>query len=135
MMRLNKKWTITGLLVVMIVAGVAATEKKSRDNTYTNLRVLPKNIPSKELMHIMVDEFNDGLGAGCNFCHAESADGSHPPDYASDEKPEKRIAREMIRMTLRLNRKFFKTGHAPLGSHAMAVTCNTCHHGKPFPDQ
>jgi len=100
---------------------------------YENLKVLPKNISSKELQGIMVDDFEDGLGVTCGFCHA-SAKSGHGLDFPSDSKPEKKIAREMMRMTIGINKKYFKTNHAMIGSSALTVTCNTCHKGVAFPD-
>ena len=100
---------------------------------YLNLKVLPKNISAKDLQRIMVDEFNEGLGVGCGFCHAEKP-GSHSLDYASDAKPEKNIARMMIKMTLGLNKKFFQVHKPAIGDPALAVTCMTCHRGQPHPD-
>ena len=133
-MRFNKKLAVTGLLVVMIIMGVVLTGLSADGDHYTNLRVLPKNINSKALSHIMVDEFNDGLGVGCGFCHAEEK-GSHRLDYASDAKPEKEMARSMMRMTLRVNRKYFQLKHPLIGDPALTVSCSTCHHGLPHPGE
>jgi hypothetical protein len=101
---------------------------------YKNLKVLPKNISSKALSKMMVDEFSDALGVGCGFCHAQGKD-SLNIDYASDAKPEKEMARVMMRMTLRVNKQFFMQKHATLTDGPLVVTCNTCHNGKPRPDE
>lgn len=58
--------------------------------------------------------------AGCNYCH-------NAPDYASDTKYTKRVAREMLRMTRHINTDW--TQHVA----ATGVTCYTCHRGKPVP--
>src|SRR6516225_1328764 len=87
------------ILVVTIAAMVSSAVARPPASEFHNLQVLPKNISSKELNSIMVDEFEDALGVGCNFCHQEDAT-THKPDYAGDGKPEKGIAREMMRMTL-----------------------------------
>jgi hypothetical protein len=100
---------------------------------FHNLKVLPKNISSKMLQGIMIDEFEDALGVGCGFCHGEQP-GSHRPDYASDAKPEKAIARAMMRMTINLNKKYFLVKKPAIGDPALVITCNTCHHGQPHPD-
>jgi len=39
-----------------------------------------------------------------------------------------------MRMTLGINKKYFKIKHAMIGSDALTVTCNTCHNGVAFPD-
>jgi photosynthetic reaction center cytochrome c subunit len=57
---------------------------------------------------------------GCNYCHAA-------PNYSSDAKYTKRVAREMLRMTRHLNTDW--------SSHVKqtGVTCFTCHRGQPVP--
>jgi len=81
----------------------------------------------------MIDDFEDGLGVACSFCHAEQK-GSHKLDYASDAKPEKAIARNMMRMTLKLNARYFQVHRPGLGDPGLVITCVTCHQGKPRPD-
>lgn len=124
----KKYFIITGVVIVVTVCAMAPKQEPG----YTNLKVLPKNISSKALQSIMIDEFEDGLGVGCNFCHAEQK-GSHRLDYASDAKPEKQIAREMMRMTLKINGKYFRNRHPSIGDNTMVINCNSCHHGQPRP--
>ena len=121
--------------IVLVVLGLAIVlgAAKPPKGQYENLKVLPKDISSKDLQGIMTDDFEDGLGVSCGFCHA-SAKGGHGLDFASDAKPEKEIARGMMRMVLRLNKKYFKVRHPLLGSEGLVVTCATCHKGKAFPD-
>jgi hypothetical protein len=59
----------------------------------------------------------EALGVKCTYCH--NAD-----HYATDEKPHKPRAREMLRMVQLINRTFFKNER---------VTCFTCHAAKPDP--
>ena len=82
---------------------------------------------------VMVGEFEDALGVSCGFCHASNKD-NDGLDYASDAKPEKQIARQMLRMTLNLNRDYFKIDTPMVGTGNVVVTCNTCHKGETFPD-
>ncbi len=134
-MKINKRLWVVVTLAAVAVIGTAATSTSPAKpaNDYTNLKVLPKDISSKDLQEIMTDDFEDGLGVSCGFCHANAADG-HGLDFASDAKPEKEIARAMMRMTLGINKKYFKMKHPQLGSAALTVTCNTCHKGVAFPD-
>ena len=97
-MCLNKKFMVVSFVMVAITISVGATEPAVPKQEFINLQVLPKDISSKALQGIMVDDFQDALGVSCNFCHAEEKD-SHHLDYASDAKPEKEIARGMMRMT------------------------------------
>ena len=112
---------------------VAATRRSPKENDYINLQVLPKDITSKALQHIMVDEFQDGLGVGCGYCHTRQ-EGSLLLDYASDEKPEKEIARKMMRMTLDINKNHFGVEKVEIGNRIMPVTCFTCHKGTAHPE-
>lgn len=133
-MKINRKFLVIVSLVGFAVIGAAATsDKKPNEEAFVNLKVLPKNISSKDLQKIMVDDFEDGLGVSCNFCHAADKN-TGKLDFASDAKPEKEIARAMMRMTIGINKKYFKIKHAQLGSDALTTTCNTCHKGQAFPD-
>jgi ribosomal protein L24E len=132
-MKLQRKLMIPGLLACVVISSVAATTSSKKEVKYTNLKVLPKDIRSKDLQEIMADDFEDGLGVTCGFCHADAKDG-HGLDFVSDAKPEKEIARAMMRMTLGLNKKYFKVKHPAIGSNALTVTCTTCHKGEAFPD-
>lgn len=75
------------LTTILICSAAVAPPDKTRGE-YKNLKVLPRNISSKALSKMMVDEFSDALGVGCGFCHAQGKD-SLSIDYASDAKPEK----------------------------------------------
>ena len=133
-MKTNKKFPVILTLAASVIITAAATiDKPTPKELYKNLKVLPKDISSHDLQSIMADDFEDGLGVTCNFCHANAADG-HGLDFVSDAKPEKEIARQMMRMTIGLNKKYFKTKHPLIGSDAMTVTCTTCHKGEAFPD-
>ena len=131
-MKLNRKLS-TILLLSIPVTIAAATTSQAPEEHYVNLKVLPKNIAPKDLKKIMIDDFEDGLGVGCNFCHAPGKEVGDL-DFASDAKPEKEIARIMMRMTLGVNKKYLKIKHAMIGSEGMVVTCNTCHNGVAFPE-
>jgi hypothetical protein len=127
------KWIVPALFVSVAVLNIAAIESPKPVNDYKNLQVLPADISSKDLQSIMVDEFQDGLGVGCGYCHVQEKNSIHL-DYASDEKPEKEIARVMMRMTLQLNKDYFGVEKPLLGSSAMTVSCFSCHRGTPHPE-
>lgn len=86
-----------------------------------NLQVL--KVKGPELIAIM-RSFNAALGFRCDGCHAQG-------NFASDEKPEKVIARKMLVMTHDINAKVSDATGAEQGMH---VTCFTCHRGKEHPD-
>jgi hypothetical protein len=129
-MQVSRKYGVLIAMAIVVIAGIAAVP--SPPNDYKNLKVLPKDISTKDLSRIMIDEFEDGLGVSCGFCHAEEKD-SHKLDYASDEKPEKEIARLMMKMTLDVNEKYFQVTHPLIGDSVLSITCMTCHKGQPRP--
>src|SRR5438552_4066566 len=116
-MQFQKKYVVIVLLTTVVIGSVAALPPPGTE--YKNLKVLPKNISSKNLSKIMVDDFEDGLGVSCGFCHAEEKD-SHKLDYPSDAKPEKQIARMMMKMTMGINQKYFKLRHPLIGDSVLA---------------
>jgi hypothetical protein len=133
-MKINRKIKVLGALIAIIIVSVAAIKPPHQKNDFKNLKVLPKDISSKELQKIMVDEFQDGLGVGCNYCHAQEKESLHL-DYASDEKPEKEIARSMMLMTMDINKKYFGVEHPLIGDSILTISCSSCHHGTPHPDK
>jgi hypothetical protein len=131
-LRDRKKVLISGFFGFLIIGGSTSLSSKTADNHFVNLKVLPKNISSKLLNQIMVDEFSDALGVSCMFCHAEDKS-SHKVDYSSDANPQKAIARKMMKMMLKINRQYFTVKHPVVGDSNLVVTCLSCHHGNAFP--
>jgi len=133
-MKFNPKYVVMLLLVVIVTIGVAAIAppEHNHPHTFVNLKVLPKNISDTLLYQIMKTDFNKGLGVKCSFCHAPNKDSSDL-DFSCDAKPEKNIARGMMKMEIGINSNYFKIEHAMIGDQALAVTCITCHNGKAFP--
>jgi hypothetical protein len=125
-----KKPLVLLVIIAFVTVGIAATSPL--DKTHKNLKVLPKDISHDDLDKIM-DEWKVALGVKCNFCHAPQKDNPRKIDYASDEKPEKNIAREMFKMTGRINKKYFhykKSAENPVPP----ISCMTCHNGKAHPE-
>jgi hypothetical protein len=131
-MILSKKSGVAVILSLVIIGGIAAT-RPPEEHKFTNLKVLPKNITHEELGKVM-DHFKEALGVKCSFCHAASKDSnSHHLDFASDEKPEKNIARKMYKMTAKINKKYFNYNRNEEGEPIPTVECMTCHHGQEHP--
>lgn len=95
-----------------------------------NLKVLPKN-SSKEDIEEVMDGFKVALGVKCGFCHAPKADDPKKLDFASDAKPEKEMARKMMRMTTKLNKKYFHNKDQE--GMMVNISCQTCHNGNKEP--
>jgi hypothetical protein len=97
---------------------------------YKNLHVLPKNMSRANLLSTM-KSFSLSLGVPCTYCHV-GADKQplSAMDFASDKKANKAIARDMLRLTNRLNRRDLP---AIGGLTEPRVTCYTCHRGSKEP--
>jgi Photosynthetic reaction centre cytochrome C subunit len=121
-------------LSVFIFCGVAAV-KPADDEHYKNLKVLSKDINSEQLERVMFG-FERQLGVTCLYCHAPTKNVvPERVDFASDEKKEKLIAREMLKMTLKINRKYFNTKvDKKLNEVKPVIWCKTCHRGFPVPN-
>lgn len=126
----HKKKLLAGIsLIFILTIGIAATTVQDK-GPKPNLKVLPKDITHEELEKIMKG-FNVSLGVKCNHCHAPSKTDAKKLDFSSDEKPEKNVARNMMRMTAKINKKYFNHGG---DQSAAAITCITCHNGKTHPE-
>ncbi len=95
-------------------------------DSFTNLKVLPKDTPKRELVARMRG-FAGALGVRCNYCHVgEDPNSLQGYDFASDEKETKRVARVMLQMVSEINGRLLPaTGR----EHLIEVGCVTCHHG------
>jgi len=129
----TKKLAVIGisLLAVMTISSFTTIGFQKDEPKPKNLKVLPKNISHEELENTM-KAFNNSLGVKCGFCHAPKSNGEKGLDFASDANPKKDIAREMIKMTNKINKKYFKY-HDDQGM-LKQIGCVTCHNGKSEPE-
>jgi hypothetical protein len=86
------------------------------EERFKNIRVL-QGLPSSQLIPVMGFMANS-LGVTCSHCHTAHFD--------EDQLPEKKQAREMIRMTRAINAGQF--------NGQVMVTCNSCHKGQLYPN-
>ncbi len=126
-MRLKKILLTMTLLVSTLI--LVSASYPTQDG-FKNLKVLPKDISEKDLEKVM-DQLVTGLGVDCAYCHTKSVN-VNELDFAADSKPEKEIARNMLTMTMEINSKYFDFNKK--GGNIQAVTCMTCHRGKPRPE-
>lgn len=127
------KAVITLSVLVATVVGMSSFLPKAEEKKGNNLKVLPKDISHEDLDKVM-HGFNKALGVRCNFCHAAQKDDPKRMDFASDAKPEKDRARMMMRMTSKINKKYFHVKDVSNPTAVLAVSCVTCHNGKAFPE-
>jgi len=118
------------LLAMPVSEGLAQQAAPLAGATRPNLKVLQK-LPEADLFPLM-NMVATSLGVRCDYCHVqESPNLTRTPAnvggwvWARDDKPQKRKAREMMRMVVDLNAASF--------SGAPRVTCYTCHRGSPQP--
>ena len=116
---------------VVLVVSIGAVAAQIPDK-FENLKVLPKDIPQRELIGVMRG-FADALGFRCHNCHVgEPGPSLNGYNFVSDEKKNKVVAREMMKMVADINGKYIasiQTGHDP----KVQVNCTTCHHGQERP--
>jgi len=96
---------------------IAGKEKAPAESVFQNIKTL-KGIPAGQLLTIMNESFGHGLGVSCSFCHV-------PGQWASDQKPNKDVAREMVAMVGRLNTDLKSIRNLPDSNPMMG--CITCH--------
>jgi cytochrome c553 len=132
----QKKISVIAAMAIFVMIGVAAHQPETaQQDGFKNLKVLPKDI-SHDSLKALMHEYSEALGVHCNFCHAPNKDNpSGWPDFASDDKPEKEIARHMMTMTSSINKTYFNWMNSTQPDTIRVVSCVTCHHGNPHPDE
>src|SRR5205823_12511518 len=119
---------ITAAFLLAACAAIRAQKHqqvRADASEFKNLQVLPSNIKHDELIATMRG-FARALGTRCDHCHVENPPGSGERfEYASDKKPEKNVARTMLRMTRAINADYI----AHVNEHGQTVACITCHLG------
>ncbi len=129
---MSKKLTvIVSLFTAIFFIATAFRPDTKPPGNWKNLKVLPQDI-SKDSLDAIMDHFKASLGVKCNFCHAAGSNGRL--DFASDEKPEKDIARYMMKMTSDINKNYFNFNKSPMPDTIRVVSCYTCHNGNPHPE-
>jgi len=94
-----------------------------------NIQVL-KGLPDSQLF-LLMNFVGDSLGVHCDYCHVKGPKNPQTGDdtwlWEKDDKREKQVGRDMMRMVLELNRNKF--------NREAAVTCYTCHRGSTRPER
>ena len=101
---MGKSCAVSALFALLLTLGAFANWGFSQvqpkppviPDKYTNLKVLPQDITKAELLPIMKG-FCKSSGHRCSYCHVATDDLSSA-DFASDEKPAKSEARELLRL-------------------------------------
>lgn len=126
------KRSVLVTLALVIVVALSSAFTNQDEPRYKNLKVLPKDI-NKEQMDSVMHHFTASLNVKCNFCHVRTADGKEW-NFPADDNKHKLIARDMMRMTNKINDKYFDvTGSKRDLNTPLMVTCYTCHNGRKEP--
>lgn len=124
--------SILPLLVLVTLATPQDIAAQWPPESFTNLRVLPQDIPVRELVGMMAG-FTRALGVRCTYCHVgEESMPLGEYDFASDDRPPKRKARLMLEMVARIN-DVHLAGLEERPDPPVNVQCITCHRGQPRP--
>ena len=96
------------LIIFVCITGVIIFQAftTSYEPHFKNLQILPKDISGHDLDSVM-HHFTAALGVKCNFCHVRDEE-AKKMDFASDAKPEKKVARKMMLMAIDINKNYFK---------------------------
>lgn len=131
MRKMNKYIILSCIaLIVLTISGFTNNGYFAKQNKPVNLKVLPKNISDEELTKVM-QGFNAALGVKCNHCHSPKDNGEKGLNFVSDANPNKDIARSMMKMTKKINKKYFNEPHEGVIQN---INCNTCHNGNAEPN-
>ena len=106
-----------------VVRGTKAQspQEKTVEQVEKNIKVLT-GMPQSQLIPVM-NFFAASMGRRCNYCHVNN---QGQWDYASDAKPEKTSAREMVKLVMDINKTTERLKLDP-------VSCYTCHRGRTSP--
>ena len=90
---------------------------KTAEEVYKNIVQL-KGTPADQLLSPAMQFITASLNVECSFCHVQGK-------MEADDKPPKNIAREMIAMTMAINKNSF--------NGRQEISCYSCHHGAEHP--
>jgi hypothetical protein len=123
---------VASVAVMCVAGGARVAAQGTQPGGFKNLQVFPKDTP-RDVVIAAMKNITRALNVRCPFCHVgEEGAALETFDFAADTKPEKQIARAMMRMTAEIN------GHVgkaipDAATKGYQVTCFTCHRGAEHP--
>lgn len=125
------------LVVLCLFAAVSTASAqpagKFPPDSLVNTKVIPHATPVADVVGVMRN-FTSALSVRCTFCHVGSEGQPLSEfDFASDQKRNKIVARQMMRMLAEINTRLDTIPQR--GTPPVAATCMTCHRGvsRPIP--
>ena len=127
------RFVAVGILLCVSSLASAQPQGKFPPDSLINTKVIPKNTPVADVIGTMRN-ITSALGVRCQFCHVGSE--GQPLgefDFASDQKRNKLVARQMMRMLAEINARLDTLPERR--QPALSATCMTCHRGvnRPVP--
>lgn len=110
-------------LMASVLAAIRGREQEPAESVFANIKVL-RGMPAGRVPRIMNQGYSRALGVSCSHCHVVG-------EWDRDDHEEKGIARQMVRMTARINEELLKSVEG-LPDDA-TINCTTCHRGATEP--
>lgn len=112
-----------------VLESIKGKEKLPADSVFKNLQVIKgaSSISAEHLLWMMNWGWSTELGVSCDHCHVIGK-------WESDSLQTKDIARGMWLMRVKINREILPSITGMNYDKNPAVSCITCHRGKPIPD-
>jgi photosynthetic reaction center cytochrome c subunit len=112
-----------------VMASIKGREKLPADSVFKNLKVIKgkNSVSAEHLLWMMNWGWSTELGVSCSHCHVKGK-------WESDSLETKDIARGMWTMRVTINSEILPSITRKNYDKDPAVSCITCHRGKPVPD-
>ena len=115
-------------LMEVVMKSIAGKEQMAAESVFKDIQSL-KGRRAGAIPRVMNYGFGRSLAVSCYHCHAKN-------DWAKDEKKQKRIARDMMKMVGAINADYISKieglgdhGGQGGGGQKPSVNCSTCHRG------
>ena len=115
--------TVRKQAIAELMATLKGRENEPAGVVFKNVK-LHKDMPVKDFLTMMDEQYGRGLSFSCTNCHMDNG------DYASDTRKNKVIARQMERMQRDIDAKYIDKVKE-LDDPRPKTTCVMCHRGTP----
>jgi hypothetical protein len=111
-----------------VMASIKGKEKLPADSVFKNIKVIKgkSSVSAEHLLWMMNWGWSAELGVSCSHCHVIGK-------WESDSLDAKNIARGMWNMRVKINDEILPGITGMNYDQKPAVSCITCHRGKPIP--
>jgi hypothetical protein len=110
--------------VAEIKKQIAGKENQPAETLFKNIQLF-RGLAAGRLLMVMQMGFSNSLGVSCSHCHVGG-------EWEKEDKPQKQIARDMMKMVGTINNDLLKNIQNLKGPNSI-VNCTTCHRGQVKP--